>query len=108
MSGDRWQALKDYLGAQIDADDEVHRGFLESGDHARAAAFGGLLAANRNTLAKMTELGPPAGDVARRWRAQADSLWTGKRAPRNDLDLERRGYAEALRDCARDLEEATS
>lgn len=53
---DNWQALKDYLGKQIDADDRVHQGFLEDGDHVRAAAFGGLLAANRNTLAKMAEL----------------------------------------------------
>ena len=53
---DNWQALKDYLGKQIDADDKVHRGFTEAGDHVRAAAIGGLLTANRNTLAKMSEL----------------------------------------------------
>jgi hypothetical protein len=51
-----WQALKDYLGEQIDADDKVHRDYLKSGYHADAAPFGGLLAANRATLAKMSEL----------------------------------------------------
>lgn len=44
--------------------------------------------------------------VAQRWRTEADRLWTGKREPRNDLDLERRGYAEALRCCARELEDS--
>ena len=53
---DLWTALKDYLGQQIDADDKVHRGFLAAGDLAGAAPFGGLLAANRNTLAKMREM----------------------------------------------------
>lgn len=47
---------------------------------------------------------PP--DLAKQWRAEADSHWKGGRAPRSDLDLERRGYAEALRDCARELEAA--
>jgi hypothetical protein len=52
----RWRALKDYLGEQIDADDRVHRGFVTAGDLALAAPLGGLLAANRATLAKMREL----------------------------------------------------
>lgn len=56
MTPERWQALKDYLGEQIDADDAVHRGFLAAGDMATAAPFGGLLAANRATLGKMREL----------------------------------------------------
>lgn len=53
---ERWQALKDYLGQEIDSDDKVHRCFLAEGDLAGAAPFGGLLAANRNTLGKMAEL----------------------------------------------------
>lgn len=51
---DRWQALKEYLGQQIEADfavfDEVCLDSLER------RGFGGLLTANRNTLAKMREL----------------------------------------------------
>ena len=53
---ERWQALKEYLGQQIDSDDNVHRGFLAAGNLAIAAPFGGLLTANRTTLAKMREL----------------------------------------------------
>jgi hypothetical protein len=52
----RWQALRDYLGERIDADDAVHRGFVAAGDMATAAPLGGLLAANRATLGKMREL----------------------------------------------------
>jgi hypothetical protein len=53
---ERWQALKDYLGKRIDLDDAVHRGFAAAGDLEGAAPFGGLLAANRATLAKMRDL----------------------------------------------------
>ena len=53
---ERWQVLRRYLGERIDAADAVHRGFLAAGDLPGAAPFGGLLVANRATLAKMTEL----------------------------------------------------
>jgi hypothetical protein len=52
----RWQALKDDLTARINSDQAVHAGFLAAGDMATAAPFGGLLSANRTTLAKMREL----------------------------------------------------
>lgn len=52
----RWKALKDYLTKAIDADNAVHSGFIGDGELALAAPFGGLLSANRSTLAKMTEL----------------------------------------------------
>jgi hypothetical protein len=45
-------------------------------------------------------------ELASQWRDEAGKLWSGKRPPRSDLDLERRGYAEALQCCARDLEAA--
>lgn len=59
---DLWAALKDYLGKQIDADDKVLSGFLATGDLAGAAPFGGLVAANRNTLARMREMEQGASD----------------------------------------------
>ena len=46
----RWQALKDYLCATIDADAKVFDSFAGT---PQQPAFGGLLTANRNTLAKM-------------------------------------------------------
>ena len=49
----RWQALKDYLGATIDADAKVFDSFAGT---PQQPAFGGLLTANRNTLAKMADL----------------------------------------------------
>lgn len=52
----RWAELKDYLCKSIDADTPVHEGYVRDGDLAGAAPFGGLLSANRSTLAKMREL----------------------------------------------------
>lgn len=55
-SDERWAALRDYLNGQITADAATHQGFLAAGDLDSAAPFGGLLSANRSTLAKMHEL----------------------------------------------------
>ena len=49
----RWQALKDYLCATIDADAKLIDSYAGT---PQQPAFGGLLTANRNTLAKMAEL----------------------------------------------------
>jgi hypothetical protein len=54
--GQRWDALKDYLSRLIEQDLAVHKSFLDAGDMATAAPFGGLVSANRSTLAKMREL----------------------------------------------------
>jgi hypothetical protein len=53
---ERWAALKDYLRDRIDGDHPVHQGYVKLGDLAGAAPYGGLLSANRSTLAKMREL----------------------------------------------------
>jgi hypothetical protein len=48
-----WQALRDDLNRRIDADAKVFESFAGT---PQQAAFGGLLSANRTTLAKMREL----------------------------------------------------
>jgi hypothetical protein len=53
---DRWQALKDYLAERIDADETVRAGLVEHGETKLSGPFGGLVSANRSTLAKMLEL----------------------------------------------------
>ena len=47
----------------------VHAGVLDDGDRAEAASFGGLLSANRSTLAKMRYLDGTDRDVLRMRRA---------------------------------------
>ena len=51
-----WQALKDYLAEHITADEAVRQGMVDDGETELAAPFGGLVSANRSTLAKMREL----------------------------------------------------
>lgn len=51
---ERWQALKDHLGREIDADARIFDGM--PADTPGRGGIGGLLSANRNTLAKMREL----------------------------------------------------
>jgi hypothetical protein len=55
----RWQALKDYLTGCIEADEAVRAGMVADGEDTLAAPFGGLVSANRATLAKMRELEKP-------------------------------------------------
>jgi hypothetical protein len=52
----RWHALKDYLAEHIAADESVRQGMVADGETELAAPFGGLVSANRSTLAKMREL----------------------------------------------------
>jgi hypothetical protein len=52
----RWQALKDYLAERISGDEAVRTGMVADGEHELSAPFGGLVSANRSTLAKMREL----------------------------------------------------
>jgi hypothetical protein len=52
----RWQLLKDYLSGCITADEAVRQGMVADGETEKAAPFGGLVSANRSTLAKMREL----------------------------------------------------
>lgn len=49
---ERWEELKDYLGKTIDSDAAVFEWTPEPGKF----GYGGMLTANRNTLAKMREL----------------------------------------------------
>ena len=51
-----WQTLKDYLAEHITADEAVRVGMVNDGETELAAPFGGLVSANRGTLAKMREL----------------------------------------------------
>jgi hypothetical protein len=53
---DRWNALRDYLSEHIAADEAVRQGMVADGETELAAPFGGLVSANRSTLAKMREL----------------------------------------------------
>lgn len=54
---DRWQSLKDWLGEQIDHDEAIRISFTDyPDDGVTSRAHGSLVAANRNTLAKMREL----------------------------------------------------
>jgi len=53
---ERWQALKDYLAERIEQDFAVHVDAVNAGDTHGAASYGGLVSANRSTLAKMREL----------------------------------------------------
>jgi hypothetical protein len=53
---ERWQALKDYLAKAIDADEKVRVGLVADGQFEQALPYGGLVSANRSTLAKMREL----------------------------------------------------
>jgi transcriptional regulator with XRE-family HTH domain len=50
------QAVKDYLGGCILADEAVRVGMVADGETTLAAPYGGLVSANRSTLAKMREL----------------------------------------------------
>jgi hypothetical protein len=52
----RWAELKADLIRRIDADVVVFESFRDAGALAEAAPLGGLLSANRSTLAKMREL----------------------------------------------------
>jgi hypothetical protein len=53
----RWQALKDWLGEQIGHDASVMESFADYPDDGiTSRAHGAMVAASRNTLAKMTEL----------------------------------------------------
>jgi hypothetical protein len=52
----RWQAVKDYLGGCILADEAVRAGMVADGETEKSAPFGGLVSANRSTLKKMREL----------------------------------------------------
>ena len=52
----RWDALKADLIKRIDEDVPVHEAFAKAGDLTTAGPLGGLLSANRATLAKMREL----------------------------------------------------
>jgi len=51
-----WQLLKDYLSEHIAADEAVRQGMVADGETELAAPFGGLVSANRSTLARMREL----------------------------------------------------
>ena len=51
---ERWQALKDHLKQEIDADARIFDGMPH--DTPGRGGIGGLLSANRNTLAKMRDL----------------------------------------------------
>lgn len=54
---DRWQALKDWLGATIDADHQLAESFTDYTDGGNCSrVHHAMCAANRNTLAKMREL----------------------------------------------------
>ena len=48
--------MKDYLAGHITADEAVRVGMVNDGETELAAPFGGLVSANRSTLAKMREL----------------------------------------------------
>lgn len=51
-----WQALKDDLTRRIELDLAQHERALGAGETAAAASYGGLVSANRSTLAKMREM----------------------------------------------------
>ena len=55
-TGNRWQALKDDLTGRIGYDLVSHQAALGAGEDIAAASYGGLVSANRSTLAKMREL----------------------------------------------------
>ncbi|HEY2090153.1 MAG TPA: hypothetical protein VGH54_29545 [Mycobacterium sp.] len=56
-----WQSLKDDLTTRINSDHGVHAHFVAAGDMTAAAPYGGLLSANRTTLAKMREMEADGG-----------------------------------------------
>lgn len=54
--GNGWQVLKDDLTGRIGYDLVSHQAALGAGEDIAAASYGGLVSANRSTLAKMREL----------------------------------------------------
>lgn len=74
-AGLRWRLLSEWLVERIDHDDAVHRGYLDDGDMALAAPYGGLLSANRSTLAEMREMADASRAELRRRRD--DRRWGG-------------------------------
>src|SRR5215813_4541930 len=71
-ASERWQTLKDWLGKQIDKDEATRVAFLDYPDDGfTSRAHGSLVAANRNTLARMRELDGTKSDELRRRMAIA-------------------------------------
>jgi hypothetical protein len=66
-ANERWQAVKDYLGKQIDQDEATRVAFLDYPDDGfTSRAHGSLVAANRNTWAMMRDLEGTGRDELRR------------------------------------------